>query len=379
MNKLNKILIVIILFVCLHCKVFSNYFITVDNVRKPINSLKINETVFVDYEQLFKIFVPEIQSNQNNFLLVFADFTVIANPQNFFILLESDANQNILQLATPPIIRDKKLFIPVQSFFNSLNYFLDFNFDFTRNGTFIETNDDFWNFFEPKSFRYFFAEEIFLNDKQTVIVSDSVAIPFNLQEIRLAMTVTNENENFDVEEFWIDADFLEDFFNETVFEEIESVSETVDDFLENNSDNIEEIEIIKEQTIIKKTDLSLLQTTVNKDVIENETIITVSEVFEEQKIEEIFLDKTLEITQIIQTKIARTQIANLGFENEMLGNIFLQNTQSEKSNIFKKSDIHFEEIDADNLTIINQSLPPFRKYSIPAKLKKQNLEELPNE
>jgi hypothetical protein len=81
---------------------------------------------------------------------------------------------------------------------------------------------------------------------------------------------------------------------------------------------------------------------------------------------------------MIQTKITRPQIANLGFENEMLGNIFLQNSTEEKLNIFQKSDIHFEEIDSDNLTIINQSLPPFRKYSIPTKLKKQNLEELLN-
>lgn len=399
MNKRKKN-IKIILFICLHFiyfqSVFANYSVNIDNVRKTINSVKINDIDFVDYEQLFKVFVPKIKSNQNNYLLTDIHFSVLANPQNFFILIKSDTVENILQLSTPPIIRDNKLFIPVQSLISSLHYFLHFRYDFLRNGVFIEPNDKFFDFFEPNIFSEVFSEEKVFNEE--IFSEDDI---FN--EEYIFSDVFNEvDENIFSEEDFVD-EYIGEILDIRTIAELktsEFIPEKKIKTVKNNLSNNFQKETKIEQTVIKKPDL--FQFEIENKIIGNKIEVGVSQLeidiaktlnkifphweYLEFDIREFYENKNAgkqdivelknnEEIKIIQTKIEKIQIANLGFEREMI-NIFSQNEQEEKYNIFQKNEVILKNIDSDNSTFINQALPPFRKYSIPTILKKQKLEEL---
>ena len=558
MNAWKIFCITVALLVCLHDTAFANYFVVVDKTRKTINSVKINDIDFVDYEQFFRVFVPKIRLNRDNYLLFSDNFSVNANPLNFFVLINSGTTENILQLSIPPMLRDKKLFVPVQSLISGLNCFLNFKYDFARGGVFIETNREFIDFFAPhtvifepivpiidivkiveeveepekilepanigqleinhleisnlefantevadlkpdsleiadskfadiKSDNLEFVDSKVVNlksdnfkltDSQVVNlksdnleIADSQVANLKSDNIELAdskivnlksdnleladsQVVNLKSDNLEVADSQVadlkpdslelaDAkvsnlkvDNLEvadteltnlktdhlkinDYTVEQEIKEIkQEVSEVKEEIDKKKNDNLLLSDEMSEQrTVIRKANIHQLDFNKNIEARPAQIQTIVAEKFENiidekshsreedkvketefaslsipqyQELIEFDTDENLsqndiaenkwhhssEQIQLTQTKIVRTQIANLGFEREMSGNFFFQNMQEENTNIFQPSDVNLQNIDADNSMFINHSLPPFRKYSIPDILKKRKLEEL---
>jgi len=130
----------------------AEYTINIDNSRKNLKSIKINNIDFVQFEQLIKLFNNSVKYDKKLNLIHSNNFSVTAQPNNFFVFFKINDTENdfekIIQLSVPAIERKNILYLPIESFIFGLNFLVNFNFDIISNQIFIETNDSLLHFFE---------------------------------------------------------------------------------------------------------------------------------------------------------------------------------------------------------------------------------------
>ena len=147
-----QLLSIICLFCCFN-SVRADYTINVNNSDKVLKSIKLNNVEFVPFEQLIKLFNKDVNYDANINVCKTENFSVNAKQSNFFIFFQVETDdseekkETILQLNSPAILHLKTLYVPVISFFSGLKSIINFNCDITPSMIFLETNENFLNFF----------------------------------------------------------------------------------------------------------------------------------------------------------------------------------------------------------------------------------------
>lgn len=125
-------------------------FFYVDNIKKNISYIEINNIRYVPIEQLLQIVNKDIKFDKNNNCLKTENerLKIYSACSNFYIAFIKQDLDCILQLTLPTICEQKEVYVPINSFIQGLAAKLDINYDLLDNSIFIETNEKYLIFFE---------------------------------------------------------------------------------------------------------------------------------------------------------------------------------------------------------------------------------------
>jgi hypothetical protein len=356
MNVFYYITIIFLLFLLNNNFASAEYIINIDNSRKNLKSIKINNIDFVEFEQLIKLFNNSVKYNKDMQLVYIDNFSVVVQPNNFFVFFKNTKAENnfekIIQLSIPTIERENIIYLPIKSFILGLNSLINFNFDIISDKIFIETNDSLLDFFGKKQ-------------KEIPIIVENELIENKEFAEKLIEKIEKVEENEEI---------AEKIIENTKAEEIEKVENPeVKNFEINQFEINEKIKLNYLFPEVKMNfdfeEFAFVPELIELKVIEIKEVTTENEVLKNEII------KPKEITKIIKKDISDLEF-NQTFNDKNSLNENLQNEKVEEK--IKLEEFKFEKTEKklEKIQELNDSFPPFRKYSIPDSLIKKKLEEL---
>lgn len=144
----NKLLIIILICFSSINIVATDISIILNGKNKKIQIIEVDENIFVNFEQFFKLFNEKLKFQKKQNKLTYNNISIITYPNSFFILFLNDLDTQIIQLNTPAYEVKDILYVPINSVLSGLKEFFDIKYDLVRKNIFINLDNKLKNYFE---------------------------------------------------------------------------------------------------------------------------------------------------------------------------------------------------------------------------------------
>lgn len=306
----------------------------INGTKNSLPTLKLNEVVFVNYYSFFRLFASDLKYHPNSFTLHNGTVNVSSYANSFFILLENtqvdSAAEHIIQLTTPTYRDGINLYVPVNSAIAGLQNVFGFGCDIFEDKIYIELNAQTKDFFKKKvveiAKKVVPVEETVGETEELNIPTHSVSAADKLRNAKLSSMNAAQV---------VDNDFAPEYKESVV--------------------RFQRYEFQQPSVIIKK----------ELEDLENNVVLANEKVEEEA-----------------QTEIIKPDISSLDFDREMEELVPDVAPQEPVKPVLPKTETILQPAETElhstetPLPVNKNSLPPFRKYSIPDTLVKKRLNEL---
>ncbi len=141
----------------------SEFIVQIGKSKTQISSIELNNTEYVPFRTLFSTF-----SNSTSLVAT-------CNCGNFFVLISSQNEQNLIQLNIPVFCKNGIEYVPIRSFISALSKQFDFQYDIIDNKLFIYLSEKFNDFFQQ----------------------EKIAVEKNDAEIQAKIQKKNANKNYE--------------------------------------------------------------------------------------------------------------------------------------------------------------------------------------
>ncbi|MDR0927339.1 MAG: hypothetical protein LBO69_06185 [Ignavibacteria bacterium] len=141
---MNKIILLLISLLCCCINATAGYTIGIGKTRNSITSIKLNSVDYVHYNQLLRTLSPTLANGKNS------NISIMIHPTNFYVRVNRDTNQYVLQLTVPPIEQNGILYVPVESFIAGICSIANLKYDIVYNASYIDKDSTYEDFFATK-------------------------------------------------------------------------------------------------------------------------------------------------------------------------------------------------------------------------------------